>query len=198
MPITPMSPRRSKALVERLDAPPGWLLPLLGAAGVAGDEPFDTNGTRFVMRGGIPRQVGKLSAEQDQTAETFGFKWRKDDLFNQKEYLAQVRSWMLERYGDVEHAHWWDDYGPAPLILDAGCGAALTAIEMFGDRLKSVRYLGADVSTAVDVAHERFGARGYPRVPTLTIFKLPSLGKILYYNRYEETASGLRVGKIQL
>jgi SAM-dependent methyltransferase len=156
-----MSPRRSKALVEPQNAPPGWLLPLLGAAGVAGNQPFDTNGTRFVMRGGIPRQVCKLSDEQGQTAETFGFKWRKDDLFDQKEYLAQVRSWMLERYGDVEHAHWWEDYGPAPLILDAGCGAALTAIEMFGDRLKSARYLGADVSTAVDVARARFGARGY-------------------------------------
>lgn len=142
-------------------AQPDWLFDLLGSAQAPEGQQFDVNGQTFVMRDGIPRQAGHLSDRQDQTADTFGFKWRKDELFDQTEYLAQVRRWMLERYGDIEAAPWWADYGESPLILDAGCGAAMTGIEMFGDRLKTARYLGVDVSSAVDVARERFQARGY-------------------------------------
>src|SRR5205807_4695048 len=46
-----------------------------------------------------------------------------------------------------------------PLLLDAGCGAGLSAVGTFGDRLRDVRYLGLDVSTAVEAAAERMRAR---------------------------------------
>lgn len=155
-----MSPTPSAASTE-VAQQPDWLFDVLGAPRVSEGERFDVNGETFEMRAGLPRQFNQLSRRQDQTADTFGFKWRRDDLFDQSEYLAQVRRWMLERYGDIEAAPWWADYGSSPLILDAGCGAAMTAIEMFGDRLKTARYLGVDISTAVDVARERFQARGY-------------------------------------
>ena len=131
-----MSPIPSVASTEVVRQP-DWLFDLLGVPCVSDGERFEANGETFEMRGGLPRQLNQLSQQQDQTADTFGFKWRKDDLFDQPEYLAQVRRWMLERYGDIEAAPWWGDYGPSPLILDAGCGAAMTATEMFGERLKT-------------------------------------------------------------
>jgi SAM-dependent methyltransferase len=67
----------------------------------------------------------------------------------------RARAWLMERYGDVENATWWSDYGEAPIVLDAGCGAGWSALELFGRRLKHVRYLGVDISEAVDVAAER-------------------------------------------
>jgi SAM-dependent methyltransferase len=36
----------------------------------------------------------------------------------------------------------------------------MSALELFADQLKKVRYLGVDISTAVDVAADRFGERG--------------------------------------
>jgi arsenite methyltransferase len=72
------------------------------------------------------------------------------------------RAWLVERYGDVENAPWWVDYGEQPLVLDAGCGAGLSALELFASRLHRIRYLGIDISTAVDVAAVRFAERGYP------------------------------------
>jgi arsenite methyltransferase len=39
---------------------------------------------------------------------------------------------------------------------------AFSALELFGDRLRDVRYLGVDVSEAVDVAAERFAERDLP------------------------------------
>ena len=41
-------------------------------------------------------------------------------------------------------------------MLDAGCGAGYSALELLDGRLDRIRYLGVDVSSAVDVAAERF------------------------------------------
>ncbi|WP_082007498.1 class I SAM-dependent methyltransferase [Tepidimonas taiwanensis] len=49
-----------------------------------------------------------------------------------------------------------------PLVLDAGCGAGLTARLLIGEGLHRVRYIGADISTAVGVAPEAFRQRGLP------------------------------------
>ncbi len=139
---------------------PDWLFQLLAIARPEEGARFAVGGETFEMREGVPRQIRTLSTDQDQTADSFGFKWNKEDLFDQAEYLASVRSWLIERYGEIETAPWWADYGPQPLILDAGCGAGMSAIELFQDRLGSSRYLGVDVSSAVDVARDRFGKRG--------------------------------------
>ena len=75
---------------------------------------------------------------------------------------APIREWLIERYGDVEEANWWADHGDAPVVLDAGCGAGLAAVELFGTRLRSIRYIGMDVSRAVDIAAQRFAERELP------------------------------------
>ncbi len=71
-----------------------------------------------------------------------------------------MRRWLIERYGDVATRPWLGEHGGRPLLLDAGCGAGMSALELFGDALPRVRYLGVDVSEAVDVAAARFAERG--------------------------------------
>ena len=73
-----------------------------------------------------------------------------------------MRAWLVVRYGNVAEAPWWAELGPCPLLLDAGCGAAMSALALFGSRLSAVRYLGVDASSALDVAAERVPARGLP------------------------------------
>ena len=139
---------------------PSWLLSLLDVSSVTDGEEVQANGQRFVWRNGILRELAGPSPPNSQMAEAFGFKWGRRDTYESKTALAGMREWLLARYGDVAHASWWDDYGTRPLLLDAGCGAAMSAMELFGDKLKEVRYLGADVSDAVDVADVRLRESG--------------------------------------
>ena len=139
---------------------PAWLGEVLGVQPPAEGESVDLGDQRFVMAGGILRDEGVLSDRQAQTADVFGFKWRQHHSFETPAMIAKAASWMVEKYGEVATAPWWDDYGRDPLVVDAGCGAALSALELFGERLASVRYLGVDVSDAVDTAAGRFAARG--------------------------------------
>lgn len=141
------------------DAPP-WMGDVLGEPLPPEGGAVTLAGERFVMVRGILREEGILSDTQSQTADVFGFKWRQHQTFDTPAMIAKAGSWMVEKYGEVATAGWWDDYGPEPLVVDAGCGAALSALELFGDRLATVRYLGVDVSDAVDTASARFATRG--------------------------------------
>jgi SAM-dependent methyltransferase len=141
---------------------PAWLGDVLGAQIPPEGRSVLVGGQRFVTVRGVLRDEGILSDQQSQTADVFGFKWRQHHSFDTPAMIAKAASWMVEKYGDVASAPWWDDYGPSPLLVDAGCGAALSALELFGDRLESLRYLGVDVSDAVDTASARFAARGLP------------------------------------
>src|SRR5437660_5036242 len=106
-------------------------------------------------------RAGSLSTAQRQTADAFALKWSKRDTFDSPESRARARAWLVERYGDVAEAEWWDDYGDAPFVLDAGCGAGFAALELLGPRLDRIRYLGVDASRAVEVARARFAESGH-------------------------------------
>jgi arsenite methyltransferase len=134
----------------------------MGAASIDEGAAFELGGQAFVVRSGIPRSQAVTSAPQAQTGETFGFKWKKRETFDSPGSLARMRAWLTERYGDVANAPWWKEYGEQPLLIDAGCGAGMSALELLGPVLSQVRYLGVDVSTAVDVARQRFEERGLP------------------------------------
>lgn len=146
------SPRVSSQLT------PGWLWDVLGVDALEEGDTSVVRGRRLLMRGGVLRDDALAEAESS-TAE-FGYKWQRRDTFESDASLARAKEWLLERYGDVASAPWWDEYGEQPLLLDAGCGAAMSAIELLQDRLTSLRYLGVDGSEAVDVARDRFGERG--------------------------------------
>lgn len=137
---------------------PSWIETVLGVRFPEEGGRFTIAGRDYVMRGGIPRATAALSKAQAQTQQAFAFVWSARDRFAGNDKLDFLASWYGEMYGDVAGAPWWTQYGDQPLLLDAGCGAGLSAAGTFGDRLRRVRYLGLDVSTAVDAAAERMRA----------------------------------------
>lgn len=140
---------------------PPWLKDVLSLSSVPSEgETIVVRGLQMIMRGGILRSKSVVSEAQGQTEKAFGFKWHQRETFERDGLLANVRAWLIERYGDIAKAEWMKDYGDHPLILDAGCGAAMSALELFGGSLERARYLGADISTAVDVAASRCAERG--------------------------------------
>jgi len=145
-----------------IGSPPQWLFEILGTAPLEEGEEVVLAGRRFRLKEGVIRALTAMSDAQAQTSEAFGFKWAKRETFESDAVRRRSRDWLIERYGEVEDASWWSDYDEPPLVVDAGCGAALSALELFGARLSRIRYLGVDVSDSVDVAARRFAERGYP------------------------------------
>jgi SAM-dependent methyltransferase len=139
-----------------------WFAELLGLSRLPreGGE-VAAHGIILTMRGGILREQEPecVSPAQQQTSDAFGFKWAKRDTFEGGP-LNYLREWLLEQYGNVATAPWLFDTSDVPILLDAGCGAAMSALALFEPVLDRIRYLGVDVSTAVEVAKTRFDERG--------------------------------------
>ena len=140
--------------------PPDWLAELLGGDVPAEGGAITVGGRHLTMDGGVLRADELVSAAQGQTRETSGFKWSKRDTF-EGELAADLRRWLIEKYGDIARADWLKDYGDAPILLDAGCGAAVSGIALFAPVMDRLRYIGVDISSAVDVAKQRFQERGW-------------------------------------
>ncbi len=141
------------------EAPP-WLWEILETPPCGEGAVFSLRNQEFVVRDGIPRSRRLTSQTQAQTSETFCFKWRKRDTFDSPVSLARMREWLVERYGDLAKAPWLAEHGRQPLLIDAGCGAGMSGLELLGPLVPSIRYLAVDVSEAVDVARRRFLERG--------------------------------------
>lgn len=139
---------------------PPWLAQLIGLDGLQEGGQITLGGEPFELRDGILRQRAVVSERQAQTSDTFGFKWHKRDTFESEASVARMKAWLVERYGDVGAAGWWGEYGERPVLLDAGCGGALSALALFEQVLPRVRFVGVDISAAVDVAADRFAERG--------------------------------------
>jgi arsenite methyltransferase len=149
------------AASEPVFATPDWLAAVLDTRLPKEGGAVEIHGRRYAMRDGILRASAQESATQAQTRDSFAFIWSGKDRFESEEGLAALGDWYRSMYGDVAQAGWWSEYGARPLLLDAGCGAGLSAAGLFGNRLAHVRYLGLDVSTAVERAAERMATRGH-------------------------------------
>ena len=116
-----------------------------------------------VDRQSLVRPAREYSEAQSQTEETFGFKWSRRDSYESVHMKRKARDWLVERYCDGNESRIDELLGESrKIILDAGCGSAFSAIQLFGDRLKDHDYLGVDISDAVTIAQERFSELGYP------------------------------------
>jgi SAM-dependent methyltransferase len=138
---------------------PSWLEELLGMEIPADGAHFTANGVRLVREGDILRAENILSPSQIQTRDTFGYKWKRRDTF-EGAVSENMHRWLIEKYGRVWEAAWLKDYGDYPILLDAGCGGGMSGLELWGPVLPRLRYVGVDISAAVDVAHDRFSERG--------------------------------------
>lgn len=104
-----------------------------------------------------------LSPEQAQTEETFSFKWSKTDTYASPEVRSEWRRWLLEKYFDNDSEGPAKFLGSRPLrILDAGCGAGISALLLFGDELAKHDYVGVDISDSVIEARRNFELAGVP------------------------------------
>lgn len=112
----------------------------------------------FVIDAGIPRQKSLYTTSQNQTKDTFGFKWHKRDTYESQAVQTASRDWLHERYAlpDMPLA----ELVKGKTVLDAGCGGGHSGLLFFGDTLNLCRYIGVDISNAVDVAAARFAERG--------------------------------------
>lgn len=105
-----------------------------------------------------------LSESQSQTADSFSFKWSKTTTYESSAVHAEWKRWLLEKYfdGDAE--------GPSRLladrgrlrILDAGCGAGISSLLIFGESLMDHDYVGVDISSSVREAERNFASNGIP------------------------------------
>ncbi|KTD60726.1 class I SAM-dependent methyltransferase [Legionella shakespearei] len=138
--VTELNPAQSSEF-------PSWLSPLL-----AKDESFIKENERLI------RCERSVSMQQQQTKETFGFKWNKRDTFESPQSLNRMRQWLVERYDDANKI--LNSFENKPVLLDAGCGAGLSALEYWGSHCDKLNYLGVDISSAVDVCQQRFMERG--------------------------------------
>jgi SAM-dependent methyltransferase len=110
-------------------------------------------GHDFIAEAGLLRAHSPVSHAQGQTEKTFGFKWQKRDTFQSDTVVAAAVEWCVQRYGAIEKILC---LLPAtehkPIVLDAGCGAGHTGLNFLRPVRTQIRYLGVDISQAVDVA----------------------------------------------
>ncbi len=131
-----------KSLPDMMAPLPAWMNQVLGVSSLEEGSSFELNGQAFVVKAGIPRSKKLVSEAQAQTSDTFGFKWKKVDTFDSPASLSRMREWLIERYGDLSKAPWLAEHGEQPLLIDAGCGAGMSGLELLGPLVPSLEVSG--------------------------------------------------------
>jgi arsenite methyltransferase len=138
---------------------PDWFSTLLSLPQISAEnERFVLRDTEVSLKLGILRAVTEISNEQKQTEKVFGFKWYQRNTFESDASLQMMRNWSNERYRAA--VEWFPTQSQPYTVLDAGCGAGYTGLEYFYPILDRIRYIGADISEAVDVAKARMEDAG--------------------------------------
>jgi arsenite methyltransferase len=113
---------------------------------------------------GLGSEVKHPSSErQNQTKDTYSFKWGKRDTYESDVVKSRHKAWLFEKYcdSDPDRLRKWLS-GERKIILDVGCGSGFSSLLFFGDYLKHHDYLGIDISDAVNVGKKRFQEAGCP------------------------------------
>ncbi|WP_417512969.1 class I SAM-dependent methyltransferase [Minwuia sp.] len=146
-----------------IEAPPEWLFELIGFPNLGEGEKAKQAGTPIAVRDGIVRVGRAFTDEQTQTRDAFDFKWHQRATYDSPHFRAKMKAWLIGKYGDPADEPWLNAVRDRkPVVLDAGCGAAFSALEYFGPYGDRINYVGVDISEAVDVARMRFAEEGIP------------------------------------
>ena len=105
---------------------------------------------------GIPRYVEDAGDDQAQVRDSFAYKWARRDTYESERRREIATQWILERYGFASVEALRGYLGGRSPVLDVGCGGGYTASTWLAPGWGGT-YVGADISTAVDVARERLG-----------------------------------------
>jgi arsenite methyltransferase len=167
-------------LAKQLVDPKGRLPFKVEPAETAGEEIIRghlcaRDGVRYPIRGGIPRLVITEDADEVQTSSAFDFKWKKRESYSSQAFQDLYQDWLCEKYGFASVAAWSKYFSGRQAILDLGCGSGLASAPW----LKSpawtgqARWVGVDITEAVDVAAERLGHLPHTHFVQANALKLP-------------------------
>ena len=127
-------------------------------------------GRAYPIVDGIPRFVAHADRGQEQTADSFGFKWTRDAHWGfEPEHQRVVWDFWHDIFG-------WD--GPEDLralmagkvVLDAGAGAG-ASLRQFVDWPSAI--VAADISAAIDRCRDRFADRPHVSYMQADLTQLP-------------------------
>lgn len=119
------------------------------------------SGRSFPVVDGIPRFTGIEDAGQEQTADSFSFKWENTESYDEPAVVEELGRWLISRYGFNSREDMRDYFGRAQRVLDAGCGSGLSASMWMDAEWRDggdARWVGLDISRAIDVAKRRLAA----------------------------------------
>lgn len=133
--------------------PPIWALDLLGVTRAQADL-IEVRGHVLTRDGAVWRDKVLVDADQAQTRDMFAFKWSRTETYSSAAMQAPIRDWLRQRYAPLL-SELATRRGSGLALLDAGCGAGNAAALLLEEELPHIRYVGADISRAVDLAAER-------------------------------------------
>lgn len=117
----------------------------------------------YIVSNGIPRFVLTQDAGQRQTERSFGYKWKRREAYDSEQFHDFSRQWLVKRYGFASVEEMRRFFAARRRVLDAGCGSGYSALlwlDAGWQGTGSAEWVGADISEAIDMAHERL--RGIP------------------------------------
>lgn len=119
------------------------------------------DGRVYPIVNGIPRFVLTDDRDQQLTATSFAYKWRRRETYDSPGVQKMFASWMSQRYGFADCARMSVYLASHRRILDAGCGSAFGSSLCMADGWtdgSTCEWYGVEISDAIDVAQERVGA----------------------------------------
>lgn len=103
-----------------------------------------------------------MEDNQNQTKNSFSFKWNQVDSYDSKHLKTIWKDWLFEKYFDSDLKKIQQLFAAKShtKFLDAGCGAGVSALLLFGDLLRDCNYVGVDISNSVEIAKKNFQEAG--------------------------------------
>jgi SAM-dependent methyltransferase len=110
---------------------------------------------RYDVRSGIPRFTP--ADRESQTGASFSFKWSRRSNYESPSFQRWYTAWLLEKYGFADAADAGRHFAHRNLVLEVGCGSGLSGAVSRAGLGSGTRWVGLDLTDAVDVAQARLG-----------------------------------------
>ena len=124
------------------------------------------SGTRYDIRGGIPRLSDPAGSGQADTFDSFSWKWSHVTREEIDQRFEQQYAWYDERYGFAGDGGLAEFLGDRSRILEAGTGLGGDAVR-FARLAPHAQVVAIDLSSGIETAVGDLFAR-YGIAPTLT------------------------------
>ena len=155
------------ALLDALaDPESGDALALEGGALVA------PSGVRYAVREGIPRLSEPASSGQEDTFDSFSWKWSNVTPEEIDQRFAAQYAWYDERFGFAGDAGLAEFLAGRERVLEAGTGLGGDAAR-FARLAPRAEVFAIDLSTAIETAQRRFGGPANLHYLQADIMRLP-------------------------